>query len=59
VDTKDAVLEYLGREPPRDLVIEERVFREVRDALPPGVIELLHDRVAGEDYYLLRREAIR
>ncbi len=55
-DTREALLDYLSKPPPRDLIIEERVLAEIRDDLPAGVVELLRGRVAGQDYFLLRRE---
>jgi len=57
LDTDDAVLGYLARPGPRTLLIEEAKLAPVRDRIPAGVVELLRDRVAGQDYHLLRRMA--
>jgi 4-amino-4-deoxy-L-arabinose transferase-like glycosyltransferase len=57
LDTRDGLLAYLGGPPPRDLLIEEEVLREVRPDLPPGTVERVRGRVGSGPYYLLRREA--
>jgi 4-amino-4-deoxy-L-arabinose transferase-like glycosyltransferase len=57
-DTREQVLDYLSKPPPRDLLVEERILDTIRDDLPAGIVELLRGRVAGQDYYLLRREPV-
>jgi 4-amino-4-deoxy-L-arabinose transferase-like glycosyltransferase len=57
LDTRASLLTYLAGPPPRDLLIEEEVLREIRAELPPGVAEVVRGRVGGSAYCLLRREA--
>ncbi len=55
LDTDAAIVAYLREPGPRALVIEEAKLGAVRERLPGDVVEVLGDRVAGQDYHLLRR----
>jgi len=54
-DTDAAVVAYMSRPGPRDLLIEEEKLRQVRDRLPPDLVTLVRGRVTGQAYFLLRR----
>jgi 4-amino-4-deoxy-L-arabinose transferase-like glycosyltransferase len=55
LDTEESLVAWMGRPGPRDLLVEEAVLRRVRERLPAGIEIRLRGRVAGQDYYLLRR----
>jgi 4-amino-4-deoxy-L-arabinose transferase-like glycosyltransferase len=57
LDTPEAVLEFLNRSGPLDLLIEESELRRIRDRLPADAEAIVRGRVGGQDYYLLRRAA--
>lgn len=56
-DTPRDILEYLSRDGPRYLMLEDDLFRTVDLAAVPGVVEVLRGRVAGQEFRLLRKEA--
>ena len=56
-DTPRAVVEYLSRDGPRDLLIEDEVLGQTDLTGVPGVAEILRGTVAGKGYHLLRRDA--
>src|SRR5437867_2390955 len=58
-DTPRAVVDYLSREGPRDLLLEDEILNQTDVATIPGVVELLRGTVAGQGYHLLRKEAPR
>ena len=55
-DTPGAIAEYLGRDGPRELLLEDDLLRRVDMTAHPGVVEVLHGTVAGNTFYLLRKE---
>jgi len=56
IDTPQAVVEYLSRDGPRDLLIEDEVLGETDLKAVPGVAEILRGTVSGAGYHLLRKE---
>ena len=58
-DTPEAIVEYLSRAGPRDLLIEDDLLRRVDLAGVPGVVEVLRGTVAGHSVHLLRKEGAR
>jgi len=58
-DTPRAVVDYLSRDGPRDLLIEDEILNQTDVTAIPGVVELLRGTVAGQGYHLLRKEAAR
>jgi 4-amino-4-deoxy-L-arabinose transferase-like glycosyltransferase len=56
-DTPEAIVDYLKRDGPRDLLIEDDLLRRIDLAGLPGVIEVLGGTVAGHSFHLLRKEA--
>ncbi len=54
-DTPQAVVEYLSRDGPRDLLIEDEVLEQTDLKAVPGVVEILRGSVAGQGYHLLRK----
>ncbi len=58
-DTPEAIVEYLARDGPRDLLIEGDLLRLVDLARVPGVVEVLRGSVAGHSFHLLRKEGAR
>jgi len=57
VDTEEQILAYLAQPGPRDLIIDEPELRDLRDRLPPGVVEIVRETVGTQQMYLLRKEA--
>jgi len=58
-DTPRAVVDYLSRDGPRVLLIEDEILNQTDVTAIPGVVELLRGTVAGQGYHLLRKEAAR
>lgn len=58
-DTPEAIVEYLSRDGPRDLLIEDDLLRRIDLSRVPGVVEVLRGTVAGHDFHLLRKEGAR
>ena len=58
-DTPEAIVEYLARDGPRDLLIEDDLLRRIDPARVPGVVEVLRGTVAGHSFHLLRKESAR
>ena len=58
-DTPQAVTDYLSRDGPRDLLIEDEVLGQTDIKAVPDVVEILRGTVAGQGYHLLRKEAAR
>src|SRR2546425_1186959 len=58
-DTPPAIVEYLSRPGPRQLLIEDDLLRAVDLSALPGVVEDLRGTVAGQPYHLLSKDAAR
>lgn len=58
-DTPEAIVEYLSRAGPRDLLIEDDLLRRVDLTGVPGVVEVLRGTVAGHSVHLLRKGGAR
>jgi 4-amino-4-deoxy-L-arabinose transferase-like glycosyltransferase len=58
-DTPEAIADYLARDGPRDLLIEDDLLRRIDLARLPGVVEVLRGTVAGHSFHLLRKEGAR
>jgi len=58
-DTPQAVVGYMSRDGPRDLLIEDEVLGQTDVRALPGVVEVLRGTVAGQGYHLLRKEGAR
>ena len=58
-DTPPAIVEYLLRPGPRQLLIEDDLLRAVDLSALPGVVEDLRGTVAGQPYHLLSKDAAR
>jgi 4-amino-4-deoxy-L-arabinose transferase-like glycosyltransferase len=58
-DTPPAILDYLSRPGPRQLLIEDDLRRSVDLSGLPGVVEVLRGRVAGQGYSLLSKDGTR
>ena len=58
-DTPEAIADYLARDGPRDLLIEDDLLRRIDLAGLPGVVEVLRGTVAGHSFHLLRKEGAR
>ncbi len=56
-DTPGAVADFLSRDGPRDLLIEDEILSQTNLTTIPGVVEILRGTVAGQEYHLLRKEA--
>jgi len=57
VDSEEEILTYVSRPGPRDLIIDEPELDDVRDRLPPGLVEVVREMVGTQEMYLLRKEA--